>query len=347
MSDAELLAEVVRDIVADVDPRDTPSGVLDRTVWERLDGAGLHRLLAPDDRGGSGATFDELAIVLRTVGASGAAVPIAEANLAAALVSEAGGGLPDGLLTTASPLPTGGGLVVPYGRAADHAVTVWPLHDGQGEVRCVALAALEVEEHENLAGEPRDVVALTRHDGEVVGTVPSTWGVRVRAAACTALLISGALDRIRDLTVAYANEREQFGRSLSQFQAVQQLMVETVIAAETCRTIVTKMASTLATRGTGAAAPLVAAARAHTGRAATTAARCAHQVHGAIGFTTEHPLHVWTKRVLAWRDEEGSEHEWSTWLGRLVRTQNTSRAAWRLITDADWATGEAPSPTAA
>jgi hypothetical protein len=39
-------------------------------------------------------------------------------------------------------------------------------------------------------------------------------------------------------------------------------------------------------------------------------------VHGAIGFTYEHRLHFFTKRLWAWRDEYGSEAEWNEFLGR-------------------------------
>jgi hypothetical protein len=43
-------------------------------------------------------------------------------------------------------------------------------------------------------------------------------------------------------------------------------------------------------------------------------------VHGAIGFSTEHPLHLYTRRLWAWRDDFGSESVWATRLGaRTVR----------------------------
>ena len=54
------------------------------------------------------------------------------------------------------------------------------------------------------------------------------------------------------------------------------------------------------------------AAKARTSQAAGEVARLAHQVHGAIGFTEEHRLHHWTKRLWAWRDEFGNESHWST-----------------------------------
>jgi acyl-CoA dehydrogenase len=44
----------------------------------------------------------------------------------------------------------------------------------------------------------------------------------------------------------------------------------------------------------------------------------AHQVHGAIGFTLEHPLHWSTRRLMAWRTEFGSDRHWAVILGRQV-----------------------------
>jgi alkylation response protein AidB-like acyl-CoA dehydrogenase len=59
----------------------------------------------------------------------------------------------------------------------------------------------------------------------------------------------------------------------------------------------------------------------------------AHQVHGAIGFTEEHPLRHSTTRLWAWRDEAGNEEEWSAGLGRHVLDAGAD-GLWPLITGA-------------
>ena len=56
----------------------------------------------------------------------------------------------------------------------------------------------------------------------------------------------------------------------------------------------------------------VAVAKARVGEAAGIASEIAHQVHGAMGFTHEHQLHHFTRRLLAWRDEYGRENYWQT-----------------------------------
>ena len=54
---------------------------------------------------------------------------------------------------------------------------------------------------------------------------------------------------------------------------------------------------------------IAAAVKIRCAEAATAAASIAHQAHGAIGFSQEYPLHLLTRRLWAWRDENGSEAE--------------------------------------
>ncbi|HEY6175913.1 MAG TPA: acyl-CoA dehydrogenase family protein, partial [Kofleriaceae bacterium] len=62
----------------------------------------------------------------------------------------------------------------------------------------------------------------------------------------------------------------------------------------------------------------VASAKIRVGEAAAAGAAIAHQVHGAIGFSTEHPLQHFTRRLWAWRDDFGSESAWAVRLGAEV-----------------------------
>ena len=59
----------------------------------------------------------------------------------------------------------------------------------------------------------------------------------------------------------------------------------------------------------------VAVAKARVGEAAGKIVAVVHQVHGAMGFTREHPLHRSTRRLWAWRDEFGGEATWQKRLG--------------------------------
>ena len=62
----------------------------------------------------------------------------------------------------------------------------------------------------------------------------------------------------------------------------------------------------------------VAAAKSRVGEAAGLVAEQVHQIHGAMGFTQEHRLHHYTKRLWAWRDEWGNEFYWQSLLGQDI-----------------------------
>ena len=60
----------------------------------------------------------------------------------------------------------------------------------------------------------------------------------------------------------------------------------------------------------------VAAAKSRVAEAAGLVVEAVHQVHGALGFTYEHQLHHFTRRLWAWRDEYGGQAWWQATLGR-------------------------------
>ena len=127
--------------------------------------------------------------------------------------------------------------------------------------------------------------------------------------------MAGALDHALELSVGYTRERQQFGRPLAQFQAIQQQLA--VLAEETAAA---GMAAAAAFKATdrGEAGFEIAAAKLRANRAARTATGIAHQVHGAMGFTAEYPLHHLTRRLWAWQTEAGNERFWAEKLGGQV-----------------------------
>ena len=71
-------------------------------------------------------------------------------------------------------------------------------------------------------------------------------------------------------------------------------------------------------------------AKIRVGEAAGEVAAIAHQVLGAIGFTQEHVLNRYTRRLWAWRDDFGSESVWAVKLGHLVAA-NGADALWPML----------------
>ena len=137
---------------------------------------------------------------------------------------------------------------------------------------------------------------------------------RLGAFARTAQ-IAGALDAALAMSVSYANERQQFGRPLGKFQAVQQELATFACEAAAANCAAMGAAEAL---DRGDAEFEIAAAKLRANRAASEGARIAHQVHGAIGFTQEYPLHDLTVRLRQWRSEFGGDAYWSKALGESV-----------------------------
>ncbi|RIK91599.1 MAG: acyl-CoA dehydrogenase, partial [Proteobacteria bacterium] len=115
------------------------------------------------------------------------------------------------------------------------------------------------------------------------------------ALACAAQAI-GVADRLLDLAVGYAKERQQFGRAIGSFQALQHALADVKVRVEYARPVVYKAAHTVATGGATRASD-VSHAKLAAVAAAQRAARTSLQVHGAIGYTWEQDLHLWMRRA--------------------------------------------------
>lgn len=262
-------------------------------LWTGVAESGFLDALAPDARGGAGLTLAEVGALWQALGRHAVPLPIGETMIARALLADA----PDGPIALA--VASGGEIVVPFGRVADHV-----LLEAEGQLHLVAAK-----------GEPTDVfgstaLRLAAATGDAVAPAPE-GGLRAIAAILRAALIAGAADRLTAMTAAYANDRIQFGKPIGKQQALQQqmaVMAEDMVA---CR-----IASQLGCSGE-LPPGLVAAATAKS-IASTAAARLAataHAVHGAIGISEEYDLQLYTRRLHEWRLADGSESYWNRLLG--------------------------------
>jgi alkylation response protein AidB-like acyl-CoA dehydrogenase len=107
----------------------------------------------------------------------------------------------------------------------------------------------------------------------------------------------GAAARLLDMTVSYAGQREQFGVPIGSFQAVKHHCADMVVAVEAGRATLWAAALALDTASAAARSRAASAAAAYTKSAAAKVAGTALQVHGGIGFTWEHDLHLFLRRI--------------------------------------------------
>ena len=276
-------------------------GEFPRGVWQIVTDAGLDQVGAAD----SGTTPIDAFRLLKVVGRHGVPLPLAETLIGRQL------GLTDGLVTVAVD------GYAPWARAADMVVAV----DGD---TLTASENFDVARDTNLAGEARDRVVLNAGQA-----IDASFDVFERLALTRIATMAGALERVLDVSLQYALERQQFGRPIAKFQAVQhnlaRLAGEVAAASRAADGAIEALASPQASL-------TIAAGKARVGEAAGIAAEIAHQVHGAFGFTHEHVLHHFTRRLWAWRDEIGRESEWQARLGRHVASRGADHL-WEFLTD--------------
>ena len=127
------------------------------------------------------------------------------------------------------------------------------------------------------------------------------------ALACAAQLL-GAGRALLEASVRHAGQRTQFGRPVGAFQAVKHHLADVAIGLEFAGPLLDAAAAAL-DAGDRHAARDVSAAKVACTDAARRAARTALQVHGAIGYTEEHDLHLWLLKVRALAGAWGSQAE--------------------------------------
>ena len=350
MANDNIVAETATRIFRDFcDPQSVSKAADDSwqtPAWDALEGAGLTLAWVPAELGGAGADTADGFVVLREAGRVAASLPVAETLLAGWLLAQAGISSPPGALSCGPTraghrvkLAKGGTFAgnlraVPFAKRADH-LAVLAEREGSGPVvALVETASLRIAEGANMAGDPLNAVVLDGARPVAVKDAPTALdgdALLLMGAAVRAMQMTGALEAILDISVAYANERVAFGRPIAKFQAVQHNLAR--LAGEVAAAIAAagSAADAISNGEAGEALFLeVAAAKIRVGEAASEGAAIAHQVLGAIGFTREHALHRFTQRLWAWRDDFGNESYWAVQLGNRVAADGAD-ALWAML----------------
>jgi alkylation response protein AidB-like acyl-CoA dehydrogenase len=108
----------------------------------------------------------------------------------------------------------------------------------------------------------------------------------------------GTMRRLFDMTLEYAKARVAFGRPIGSFQAVKHLLADLSMVIELSSAIADEAAQALQARGPDAA-ELASVAKAYVGEAGIQVSQGCLQVHGGIGYTWDHDLHLYLRRLAA------------------------------------------------
>lgn len=338
-SEREMLRESVDRLLGDTAPsevvRSAEGGDWLRTAWKAMVSAGLTKIILDVDRGGGGGSILDAHVVLYELGRHATPLPFAEtALLGGWALTQADLTIPDGPITLvidssrlevtrsdSSWVINGSAEDVPWASISEAVVVVDEREEGP-LVLSVSTDQLRTDGRTNLAGEPRERVEFERtvvSDGEWAWAPGHVTGdaLLARGALARASMMAGAMERITEISIRYASEREQFGRPIASFQAVQHHLV--AIASETARTSVAAEAGLTAYEDRPDASVFeVACAKAVAADAALVVVARSHQLHGAIGMTAEYDLQLFTRRLHSWRDEYGTSSFWRERIAQVV-----------------------------
>ncbi|MEU6843808.1 acyl-CoA dehydrogenase family protein [Streptomyces sp. NPDC046716] len=329
--DEEALRSAVRDLLTDhcgaaaVLARIEGDEPHDRALWKNLaDSMGLAGLLVPEERGGQGASHREAAVVLEELGRAVAPVPyLTSAVIATEALLACAGSEAETLLSALASGRTVGALAVPLSatpgreftdvRATDGALTgrVTGVADAAfadvflvptpGGLFAVDASADGVTVAPQTSFDPTRPQATVTFEAAAGRLLADTAAPAVRRAlrAGAGLLASeqvGVADWLLTETVRYTRERHQFNRPVGSFQALKHRLAQLWLEVVNARAAARNAADALATDGDDTDVA-VAVAQAYTAPVAVHVAEEALQLHGGIGMTWEHPIHLYLKRA--------------------------------------------------
>lgn len=310
--DREALRSTARDLLTELCP---PAAVRaawtrppDAAAWNALADAGALAVLVPQSEGGLGLDETYLVPVLEEAGRAALPHPLAETALVAAPLGVTG---PIVATDLGAAVPTAAGgeeVAAPTEAAAEGAAGAAVPSATFAEAFLLASGrGLRLYEVHEVEIEPVETVDASRHCGRVqprAGGRSVTEDPAAVAAAFDRGVLGAAAELLGlsrtmlELTVDYASQRHQFGKPIGSFQAVKHHLANARLEIEFAAPAVLHAAHCCA-RGLSDASRAVSQAKWLAGRAAAVTGRAALQCHGAIGYTTEHDLHLYLKRSWA------------------------------------------------
>lgn len=314
----EPFERALADLCADEQVRRSESGEAADAQWAAIDALGYTDVLVSTEQGGAGLSLTDAFPLFFAAGQAGLSHPFAETAIARAILAGAGHAHNGECIAMAAALPQADGAVVcrevPGAALAQQVLVAW-----RGEWLLMPRALAQ-----STPGAWRPQASATlRWPSAKLAVRRLPVGDADVVAICNAAHaagMAGAMARVQAMSIAYVNDRQQFGRAISQFQAMQQ---ELSVLAEQAS------AATFGAR-LGCASDthlphslLAATAKLRCSEAASRVAAIAHAVHGAIGITEELALGLFTRRLHEWRACAGTEAGCATLLGHALFAHET------------------------
>jgi alkylation response protein AidB-like acyl-CoA dehydrogenase len=284
----------------------------DAELWKAMVEQGWTGIAVAEDAGGVGLGWVEVAVLLEEVGAHVAPAPILQQIVA--LDALTGTAWAEPLLagdTIACVAASGAREVVPYAPSAAVAVCV------RGD-QLVAFAPSSTREPAMDVTREVGWLDPSMGDATVLGGSDAVQAFIDRGAVAYSAELLGGAQRLLDLSVEYAKDRVQFDKPIGSFQAVKHRLADMLVDVEGMRSAVYYAAWCIAAAHADASVA-ASTAKAWCSDASKRVAASALQVHGGIGFTWEHDVHLFLKRAQLDQLAFGDAVVHRTRLTRLLR----------------------------
>ena len=315
-------------------------------LWRKMAGLGWQGLVFPEEYGGVGVSFLDLAVLLEEMGRAlvpGPFVPtvvlaggaisaagseeqkqefltrIAEGDIIMTLaLTEASGGIEAADVTVKATAAgdnftiSGTKLFVPDAHVADYLVCVARTKDGSNKEDGITLFLVDaktdgvsIEVLKTMTGEKLCEVIfndVTVPKANILGELDKGWPAVQRvlqeATVAECAWMAGGARWILEATLDYAKERIQFGVAIGSFQAIQHKCADMAVEVEGATSLVYYAAWAVSENDPGAAMA-THVAKAWCGDIYKHTAFEGVQIHGGIGFTWDHDMHLYLKRAKA------------------------------------------------
>ncbi len=288
----------------------------DETIWSEIATSGFLDVMLSEEKGGAGLNLKEVGSLCKLEGYFKLPMPFTSTLLARGWLESNGQTIPDGsvVIATMGVQALAGQRKIqinklPFGHRAAFFLVL-------SNQSCYLLTKEKAVINEVYHAGMFASMSWELDDAVQLDVTAQALNELHDLAALASLVPSvGAMERIFEMTLAYANQRQQFGRPLSKFQAIQHqisVLAEHVWAA--------RMAAQMACNSNNNLPDpnLLAIARYQVSFVSDQVADIAHAVHGAIGITEEYDLHFYTRRVREFKTDAGSQSYWARKLGRYV-----------------------------
>jgi alkylation response protein AidB-like acyl-CoA dehydrogenase len=329
---------------------------IDRTAWSGMVEAGWLSALVPEKDDGLGLGLFELALALEETGKQIVMAPLIEVAAAIWAVTQASeaahparAAIASKIVVPATTPPgqrydsvarpsfeanamvlSGAVSFVAFAPSAD--LFLVDAKSGDEAVLCLVrrdAPGLVIDSTPNVDGSTSSTLAFSRvavADDDIVarGDIAAATVAKMQELIVlgTSAELLGVAEAAFDATLQYTKLREQFGRKIGSFQALQHRMVDCYVDAELNRSLLFKVLSAWDDDTSHPA--MVSAVKARVGKSALKTVRTALQLHGAIGYTDEHDIGVYYKRAVALAAKYGNE---ITHVGRFSGLTLAQRAA--------------------